>query len=185
VAVTARVAACLLPVLLAACGASRAQAFDPAHSRIDFDVRTRIGAPVRGRFPVFDGRVDTLPDGRRQVRLRLSARDLVIGDSARYTRLARGPQLFDSERHPVIEFESDPYPAALARSGGVLEGRLRMHGTERRERFVLAPAACENPGAGCPILATGRVSRDDYGLEGWRWALADRVRFRIDVRFAD
>jgi polyisoprenoid-binding protein YceI len=119
------------------------------------------------------------------VHLRLSARDLVIGDSARYTRLARGPQLFDSERHPLIEFDSDPYPPALARSGGTLEGRLRMHGVERRESFVLEPARCDRPGHDCPILASGRVSRDDYGLDGWRWALADRVRFRIDVRFAD
>lgn len=182
---TGRIAARLLPLLLMACGACRAQAFDPAQSRIDFDVHTRIGSPVRGRFPVFDGRVDTLPDGRRRVHLRLSARDLVIGGSARYTRLARGPQLFDTERHPNIEFDSDPYPPALARTGGILEGDLRMHGVQRRERFVLAPATCERPGADCPILATGRVSRDDYGLDGWRWALADRVRFRIDVRFAD
>lgn len=182
---TGRSVARLLPLLLAACTACHAQAFDHAHSRIDFDVHTRIGSPVYGRFPVFDGRVDTLADGRRQVHLWLSARDLVIGNSARYTRLARGPQLFDSERHPRIEFDSDPYPPALAQSGGMLEGRLRMHGVERRERFVLAPATCARPGHECPILATGRVSRDDYGLEGWRWALADRVRFRIDARFAD
>ncbi|WP_162301465.1 YceI family protein [Cognatilysobacter segetis] len=182
---TGRIHAWLLPVLFAACGASHAQAFDASRSRIDFDVRTRIGAAVKGRFPVFDGRVDTLADGRHQVHLRLSARDLVVGDSPRYTRLARGPQLFDSERHPTIDFDSDPYPPALAREGGTLEGRLRMHGVERRERFVLAPAACARPGRECPILATGRVSRDDYGLDGWRWALADRVRFRIDVRFVD
>jgi polyisoprenoid-binding protein YceI len=185
VAVIARPFAWLSLLLFAACGASHAQAFDPARSRIGFDVHTRIGSAVRGTFPVFDGRVDTLADGRRQVRLRLSTRDLVIGDSARYTRLARGPQLFDSERHPSIEFVSEPYAPDLARSGGMLEGRLRMHGVERREQFVLAPAACDAPGRDCPILATGRVSRDDYGLDGWRWALADRVRFRIDVRFVD
>ncbi|WP_187770770.1 YceI family protein [Cognatilysobacter lacus] len=182
-AVTGRTPFFLLAVLLAACGASHAQAFDPARSRIDFDVHTRIGSPVRGRFPAFDGRLDTLADGRQQVRLRLSARDLVIGTSARYTRLARGPQLFDAARYPSIDFVSDPYPPALARTGGALEGRLRMHGVERREHFVLAPATCDRPGQGCPILAIGRVSRDDYGLDGWRWALADSVGFRIDVRF--
>lgn len=171
-------------LLLLACGAVRAQAIEPARSRIDFDVQTRIGAAVRGRFPVFEGRVDTLDDGRRQVHLRLSARDLTVGGSARNTRLARGPQLFDAARYPTIEFTSDPYPADLSRTGGVLEGRLRMHGVERRERFLLQRATCERPGHDCPILASGRVSRDDYGLEGWRWALADRVRFRLHVRFA-
>ena len=175
----------LVPVLFAACSSGHAQAFDTARSRIDFDVHTRVGSLVRGRFPVFQGRVDTLADGRQQVWLRLSARELVIGSSARDTRLARGPQLFDSERHPSIEFESDPFTPELARSGGPLDGRLRMHGVERREHFLLAPAACDRPGHDCPILASGRVSRDDYGLDGWRWALADRVRFRIDARFAD
>ena len=171
--------------LLALAGACRAQAIDPARSRVEFDVHTRVGSLVRGTFPVFEGRVDTLADGRHQVRFRLSARDLQIGESTYYTRLARGPQLFDAERHPVIEFVSEPYPEALGRSGGALDGYLRLHGTERRERFLLAPATCARPGHECPILATGRVSRDDYGLTGWRWALADRVRFRLDVRFAD
>ncbi|HZX81486.1 MAG TPA: YceI family protein [Lysobacter sp.] len=181
---TGRLAA-LASALLLACGVCHAQALDPARSRIEFDVHTRIGSVVRGRFPVFDGHVDTLPDGRRQVRLRLSTRDLEVGESTRYTRLARGPQLFDAERHPAIEFVSEPYAPALVREGGTLQGRLRMRGIERGERFELAPAACERPGHDCAILATGRVSRDDYGLDGWRWALADRVRFHLNVRFAD
>lgn len=182
---TGRTTACLLPLLLMACGALRAQAIDPSLSKIDFDVRTRIGAAVPGRFPVFEGRVDTLADGRRQVHLRMSARDLVIGNSARYTKQARGPDLFDAARFPTVDFVSDPYPPELARTGGVMEGRLRMHGVERREHFILKPATCPTPGHGCPILASGRVSRDHYGLDGWRWALADPVRFRLNVRFAD
>jgi len=180
----ARIACCGL-VLLAACSASHAQALDIARSRIDFDVQTRLGATVSGRFPAFDGRVDTLADGRRQVRFRLSTRELVVGDSARYTRMARSPQLFDSAQYPAIEFESDPFPAQLAHTGGAMNGELRMHGVARRERFVLAPAACAQPGHDCPIVASGRVSRKAYGLDGWRWALADRVRFRLDVRFVD
>ncbi|HEY4559445.1 MAG TPA: YceI family protein [Lysobacter sp.] len=180
---TGRIAAFVLALL--ACGACHAQALDASRSRIDFDVHTRIGSSVRGRFPVFEGRVDALPDGRRQVRLRLSTRDLEVGESTRYTRLARGPQLFDAERHPVIEFVSEPFAPELVHHGGTLAGRLRMRGIERTERFELVPAACERPGHDCPILATGRVSRDDYGLDGWRWALADRVRFLLNVRFAD
>lgn len=172
--------ALLLAVL---CGAAQAQAFDPERSRIEFDVHTRLGTPVRGSFPVFAARVDTLADGRRQVHATLDTGALRIGGSERLTRLARGPQLFDAARFPSIEFVSDPYPPALARTGGALPGRLRLHGVERRERFELAPAACDRPGHDCEILATGRVSRDDYGLDGWRWALADRVRFRLHVRF--
>lgn len=162
-----------------------AQAVDPARSRVEFDVRTRLGPLVRGHFPDHAGRVETLPDGRRRVHVRLQAGSVEVSGPARYTTLARGPHLFDAATHPVIEFVSDPYPDTLARTGGELPGRLRLRGVERAERFVLAPSGCERPGHDCPVIAQGRVSRDDYGLEGWRWALADRVRFRLHVWFAD
>lgn len=164
---------------------SPAQAFDPARSRVEFEVRTRVGTMVRGDFPAFEGRVDTLPDGRRRVHVRLAAAQVRVGNSRRYTELARGPQLFDATRHPWIEFVSEPHAPELARSGGALPGRLRLRGVERSERFDLKPAACDRPGMDCPVLAHGRVSRDDYGLTGWRWALADRVRFKLHVRLVD
>lgn len=176
--------ALLLFAALAAAPAA-AQTIDPARSRIEFDVRTRVGALVRGRFPRFEGRVDTLPDGRHQVRFRLAAADIAVDGARRYTDLARGPAMFDAGRHPWVEFVSEPYPADLAQRGGVLHGRLRMRGVERREAFTLTATPCARAGHDCPVLAQGRVSRDHYGLHGWRWALADRVRFRLHVRFAD
>lgn len=178
-AATLALAFALLPA------AAVAQAFDAARSRIEFDVRTRVGLRVQGHFPRFTGEVETLPDGRRRVRMRLSAGDVIVQGPPRYTALARGPQLFDAARHPAIEFVSEPYADTLARSGGALPGRLRMRGVERAERFELEPAACATPGVGCAVVAHGRVSRDDYGLSGWRWALADRVRFHLHVRFAN
>ena len=174
-----------LLLALSSVGPAAAQALDPARSRIEFDVRARWGQPVRGHFPRFEGAVEHLPDGRRRVRLRLSTADLEMAGGPRQTRLARGPQLFDAARHPWIEFVSEPYPAALSISGGPLEGRLRLRGIERRENFELVPATCARPGHDCPVLAQGRVSRDDDGLDGWQWALADRVRFKINVRFAN
>jgi polyisoprenoid-binding protein YceI len=117
--------------------------------------------------------------------VRLAAGAVTVAGAPRYTALARGPQLFDVARHPAIEFVSDPYPPELARTGGELPGRLRLRGVERAERFTLAPATCARPGHDCPVIAQGRIDRDDYGLDGWRWALADRVRFRLHVRFAD
>lgn len=175
----------LLAAVLAWPAAAGAQAFDPARSRIEFDVRTRWGPLVQGRFPQYEARVETLPDGRRRVHVRLAAAAVDVAGSPRYTALARGPQLFDAARHPTIEFVSDPFPAELARTGGALPGRLSLRGIERGERFTLAPSACARPGHDCPIVAEGRVSREAYGLGGWRWALADRVRFRLHVRYAD
>lgn len=175
---------CIALVLTAAPLLAGAQAIDTAHSHVDFDLHTRWGPMVRGDFPSFDGDVVTLPDGRLRVRVKLATASLRIAGSPRYTAAARGRDLFDVEHFPSIEFTSDPYSPALARSGGALDGMLAMHGVEHRERFVLAPSACARPGRDCDVAAEGRVSRDAYGLDGWRWAMADRVRFRLRVRLA-
>jgi polyisoprenoid-binding protein YceI len=180
----ARTASLLLAVALGWPAMAGAQAFDPARSRIEFDVRTRWGPRVDGRFPRYAARVETLADGRRRVHVRLDAAAVEVAGSPRSTALARGPQLFDAARHPWVEFVSEPYPEALARTGGPLPGRLRLRGVEREERFLLAPADCARPGHDCPVRAEGRVSRDAYGLTGWRWTLADRVRFRLHVHYA-
>ena len=50
------------------------------------------------------------------------------------------------------------------------------------ETFVLAPGACARPGEDCDAIAQGSVSRDDYALDGWQFALGDRVRFTMQVR---
>lgn len=180
---TARLALLATGLLLPALAV--AQAIDTVRSRADFELRTRWGKKVQGQFPTVRGEIETLADGRRRVRLRMATGDMVVHGSERYTRIARGPEMFDSARHPWVEFVSEPFPAALARAGGALDGRLSMHGVERHERFTLAPAGCDRPGHDCEVLAQGRVSRDDYGLDGWQWAVADRVRFRLHVRFAD
>lgn len=156
--------------------------FDPFYTRFGFELRTRWGQKVEGAFPSYEGEVAVLPDGRHQVRIALATGAVQVGDSTRYTELARGRRFFDSARFPRIEFLSEPHPADLVRAGGKLRGRLTLHGVSRMETFVLAPSTCLRPGKDCDVLAHGSVSRDDYGLDGWQLALSDRVRFTLRVR---
>ncbi|MET4729032.1 polyisoprenoid-binding protein YceI [Lysobacter enzymogenes] len=156
--------------------------FDPQHTRFSFELRTRWGQKVEGQFPRYDGEVSVLADGRHQVRIRLATGAVVVGDSERYTRMARGDRFFAAERYPYIEFLSEPHPADLARTGGALRGRLTLHGISRMETFVLTPGVCAHPGEDCDAIAHGSVSRDDYALDGWQFALGDRVRFTMQVR---
>ncbi|WP_187313317.1 YceI family protein [Lysobacter capsici] len=158
------------------------ETFDPEHTRFSFELRTRWGQKVAGQFPRYDGELTVLADGRHQVRIRLAAGAVVVGDSERYTRLARGERFFNAPRYPYIEFLSEPHSPDLARTGGPLRGRLTLHGVSRMETFILAPATCAKPGEDCDGIAHGSVSRDDYGLDGWQLALGDRVRFTMQVR---
>lgn len=158
---------------------------DSAHTAFGFELRTRWGQLVQGRFPVYEGVVLALPDGRRQVRIRLAADAVDVAGSERYTAMARGEAFFDAEHHPDIEFVSDPHDDVLTRKGGPLRGHLRMHGVTRPETFVVAPAACAAAGEDCDAHASGSVDRSDYGIGGMRVVLADRVRFTMQVRLLD
>lgn len=171
--------ACLLPAWAAA------QALDPARSRIEFDLKTRWGQTITGHFPRYDGEVVQLPDGRREVRIRLATASVEVEGSRRYTRFARGERFLDAGNHPWVEFRSDPYAAELLRQGGPLYGTLNMHGVSRRETFVLEPGGCERPARDCDVVAQGRVLRTNYGVESWRWALTDDVNFRLRVRLVN
>jgi len=177
-------------MLCALAGASFAQPsapmsiarFDPAHTRFNFEMRTRWGQRVLGDFPRYDGELRLLPDGRHQVHIVLVVESLVVGNSERYTAMARGERFFDAARFPVVEFVSEPHEAALATHGGRLRGRLTMHGVSRAESFNVVPAQCARPGRDCDVIVYGSVRRNDYALDGWQFALTDRVRFTMRVR---
>ena len=158
------------------------QVFDPDHTRFSFELRTRWGQKVAGVFPRYDGEVTTLADGRHQVRIRLATGAVQLGDSERYTRLARGERFFNAALYPYIEFLSEPHAPDLVRTGGALRGKLTLHGVSRMETFVLSAPACARPGEDCDAVAHGSVSRYDYRLDGWQLALGDRVRFTMQVR---
>jgi len=163
----------------------RALALDPAHTAFGFELRTRWGQRVQGQFPAYDGLVLILPDGRRQVRIRLAADAVDVAGSERYTELARSDAFFNAARYPHIEFVSRLHDEALSREGGLLEGELRLHGVTRTETFVVAPAACERVGEDCDAVAAGSVARSDYDIAGMRLVLADRVRFTMQMRLLD
>lgn len=159
--------------------------FDPAHTRFGFELRTRWGQRVAGTFPRYEGDVTTLADGRHRVRIVLRTDGVVVEGSERYTALARGPSFFDAARYPYIEFVSDPHPESLIHTGGRMRGRLSMHGVSRMEVFYLSEPECDAPGRECDVVAGGSISREDYSLDGWQFALVDRVRFSMRVRVVE
>lgn len=157
------------------------QQMDAARSRVGFQLRTRWGQRVDGRLPVLEGERRVLADGRHQVRMVLDATGVQVEESDRLDAMARGEAFFDSDHHPRIVFLSDPYPAALLQAGGEVHGWLQIRGVRRPEVFVLAPATCAAPGIRCPVLARGSITRRDYGMDGFRLALAARVQFALSL----
>lgn len=174
-----------LAMLLPAGGTeARGQALDPARSHVGFEIQTRWGQRLRGEFARHGGSVQQRPDGTRQVRLLIEAASVRIRGHANYTRFARGEGFFDAARHPHIEFVSHPYAPELLREGGPMAGRLRLRGVERETVFRIDPATCDRPAVGCDVVASGSVDRTGFGMDRWRLAIRDEVRFELRVRLA-
>lgn len=155
---------------------------DARASWAGFSLRTRWGQTLDGHFPDMRGEILAVAGERRQVRVTLSTASVEIVGSTRYTRLTRSEGFFDAERHPEVEFVSDPYPQSLVHEGGKLAGQLTIRGRTRREVFTLAPSSCDRPGVDCDIFATGVVYRGDFAMDRWAVALSDRVRLTLRLR---
>ncbi|MFT4256240.1 MAG: YceI family protein [Pseudoxanthomonas sp.] len=179
----------LLAVVAAMAGSARAGdkllQFDPAHSRFGFELGLRWGQKLQGRFGRYEGQVSELPDGRHQVRLRLFTDGVEIEGHPRYSEWARGPSFFDVVKYQAVEFVSEPYAADLLRRGGKLAGTLTLRGVHRLEVLEVAAADCPRPARDCDVVATGRISRADYGMDDWKLAVADRVTFVLRTRLRE
>ena len=168
--------------LLAASALALATEIDGVASRVGFSLKTRWGQVLEGHFPTVHGEVSELPDGRHQVRLLLSTRDVEIVGHPGYTRFTRGDGFFDADHWPQVEFLSDAYTPRLLHDGGKLGGTLRMRGVQHHQVFDVLPAACDAPGRDCDVVANGTIQRGDYGMGRWRLALSGEVAFSLRMR---
>ncbi len=171
-----------VPAPVRAAGPTQTVAIDTQRSLLGFEIRTRYGQRLTGRFPVFSGQVQTLADGRHQVSLVIDARSAEVSGPRRYTAWLRGAEFFDVQHHPQIL--SQPHPADTALAGGDVEGELTLRGIRGPIRMRVMPAQCDAPGYDCPVSGRGTVSRTVYGMDGWQLALGDRVTFVMQVRLS-
>jgi len=167
---------------VASAGADQVIGLDTRRSEIGFNLKTRWGQQLEGRFDDWRGEIAVLADGRHQVHLVLDAGSVEILGSRAYTRITRGPGVFDVERFPEVRFVSDPYPATLAREGGQMTGLLSIRGVQHRETFRIDAAACARPAFECEVNGAGDVRRSRYAMDRWGYAIADQVRFTLRIR---
>jgi polyisoprenoid-binding protein YceI len=159
--------------------------FDPAHTRLGFELRTRWGQKLEGLFPRYEGEVRTLPDGQQQVLLRMYTSDVEIIGHPRYAEWARSDKFFESDRYPLVVFVSKPYDPQLLQQGGALHGNLMIRGISRPETLTVAASTCARPGKDCDVVASGAVRRSDYDMDDWKLAVNERVVFVLRARVRD
>lgn len=164
--------------------AAKPVAVDAARSQASFSVQLRIIRDAEGRFGRMEGELLPAGDGQWQVRVRIDARDIRFDGPDWLARVTRSESFLDVQHHPKIEFESEPFPTSLLAQGGDLSGWLRLRGQRRAVVLAVAPGGCPQPGYGCAIEVGGEVSRREFGMTTYRFALRDPVGLRLQVRLA-
>lgn len=171
-----------LTLCAAASAQSRTMPLDKQHTRLGFELSTRWGRILEGKFPRYEGVVTVLPDGRHQVALRMYTAEVQIADHARYTQWARGSAFFNADKWPEVAFVSHPYDSAVLGAGGSIAGELVIRGIRRSETLTVQPAQCARPALDCDVVLSGAVRRSDYAMDNLKLVINDQVVFLLRAR---
>lgn len=148
----------------------------PSHA--DFGIRLLWLHTIRGRFERITGTVEPREGGRMAVDAHVAVDSLAM-NSPRLRRWVLDEDFFDAARYPTLRFVSVPVPRATLEEGGSLEGTLTLRGITRAVRLVVQPAHCTADA--CTIAVRGQLRRSDFGMDGRRPALADRVELALSI----
>lgn len=174
---------CLWPALLSLTAQAHTDyRIATGRSHAEFGVKLLWLRKITGRFEQIDGEITLSPqrdmatvDARIQV-------DSIRMDSERFRRWVLAPEFFDAEQYTSIHFISAPVPIAALEQGGELNGWITLRGVTRAARFELLPANCpSNAPQQCLIELHGYIQRSDFGMNGYRTALSDRVELGLVI----
>ena len=141
---------------------------DTAHSSIGFSIRHLGISKVKGHFGDFSGTIEfdegDVESGSAVVNIK--AASVNTGNDGRDEHL-RGPDFFDVEKFPTIQFKSTG--VGKTEDGYVLLGHLFIHGVEKKVRipFEILGVA-KDPWGGTRAGFEGKIQirREDYKV-GW------------------
>jgi polyisoprenoid-binding protein YceI len=157
---------------------------DPMHSQITFAVRHLGISTIRGSFTGADATVEVRADQTADVDVAVQMSSVHTGDANRDGHL-QAPDFFDSAAHPQLTFKATNIELD-GDSRGKIHGDLTIRGVTKP--VVLAT---EFSGTGTSpmdqsfragFVATGAISRSDFGVSFGIPMVSDQVKLRLDVQ---
>ncbi|WP_316014541.1 YceI family protein [Roseobacter sp. HKCCA0434] len=152
---------------------------DTAASRIDFSY-TENGAPVRGRFPQFDGSAEFVADapGDSAVFVLVRTSAVQLPDFVR-TAFARTPDWFATEAHPRAQFEL----TSLSPLGGSRWQASGLMTVKGRSRPVSMPVSLVEEGRCLRARGTLTVALADFAIGRGTVSRMIRVGETVEIGF--
>lgn len=162
---------------------------DPIHSSVGFEIKHMMISTVRGHFKQYEGTLEAAED-YHDSRIWGSAQVASIDtNNADRDEHLRGPDFFDAERWPTIDFESTAIEHVVL-GGYRVTGNLTIKGVTREievdanvEGAAVDPWGKDRVG----VAVRGAIDRNEFGLD-WQQSLVgggllvgDKVALLIDI----
>jgi polyisoprenoid-binding protein YceI len=164
-------------------------AVDPAHSRVEFQVKHLGISTVRGNFSDFEG---TLELGEDLASAKASGTVNVVSvntDEPKRDDHLRSPDFFHVDEHPHIEFQSTAIEP-LDEDRFRITGDLTLHGVTREITLTAELLGTEEDPYGNERVALevrGALNRGEYGmtfnqaLGSGNVLVSDKVKLALDI----
>ena len=155
---------------------------NPIETRSSFEVWMLGLFPIRGQFSNTSGALHLEPtrqSGRIEVVIDTTS---LTANSLRAQATARGPDFFNVEKYPRIEFKSSRFVYDGSRLLAI-EGDLTMLGITQPVTLAVGYAACA-PAVErdiCHAEASLTVQRSAFGMRAWSRSISDNVTIRITL----
>lgn len=187
------IALCLGQAALGTAGSAHAARYeiDSARTTTRYETRYLGFVPVRGEFGRMTGMLQYAPEkppGEREASIHVVIDATTLKpttfDNESKRRMLRGPEFFNVEKFPTIEFKSTRF-----RYEGdkliAIDGAITLVGVTKPVTLTVlssgcTPAASARP-ARCVAETELTVKRFDFGMNGWSGTVSDEVKISVDL----
>ena len=158
---------------------------DETHSR--FEVKFMGFITVRGKFNRTTGTLVRDPQLQRSsihAIIDTTTLHAQVANAGTTNRILRGPEFFQVDKFPAIEFKSSLFVYEGERLLRI-EGALTLLGVTRPVALLVAASRCvpadAERKARCLADAAVTVKRSEFGMLGWSESVGDEVKIIVDL----
>lgn len=105
-------------------------------------------------------------------------------DSEAKRQMLRGPEFFDVDRHPTIEFKSTRFRFEGDKLVAI-DGNITLVGVTKPVTLAVMKSACEpainSKAARCTASTELAVKRFEFGMKGWSGTVSDEVKIAVEL----
>lgn len=155
---------------------------DIADAEVTFSVKVFGFVTVEGQFGQVEGDMQfTEACATSNIAFRIQTASVSTHDTL-IDKMIRGPSLLNSERYPVITFNSSQVTGG-ASGPGIITGNLVLNGVQRSVSFTVNPENSRPTNTGKPLTyrADTDIRRSDFGIPSPVPGTSNRIRIQVKL----